>query len=368
MYSTDVMIIFWGNPLYDGRCMNMINQFRQKKYTVKVIGVSTEKEEFQINGAQIQLIDQNKFKYSLTKYFKYFKLIRYFIRKENPRTIVASDLYSLIPAAKIKKQKKYKLIYDSREIYTKLAALIKKPIIQKIWSSYEKKYIYEADYVIANANIDKNYLQSLYPNINIEIFKNLPGETFFKPPNLDLRKILCINNQTKILLYQGKLHRGRGIRFILKCLKQLNDAAFVIIGDGPMKNIYVKAAKKEGVTDKIFFIDSVPYEKLSAFSNSADIGVSVIQPISKSYENALPNKLFEYAVTGLPVICSNLLAMNEMIVQYKCGIAIGPKDTAAFIDAFKKIVKNKNQFKLSATIQKELLWQNQNRKLTEIIK
>ena len=154
----------------------------------------------------------------------------------------------------------------------------------------------------------------------------------------------------------------------MKCLKELNDTAFVIVGDGLMKNIYIKAAKKEGVTDKIFFIDSVPYEKLSAFSNSADIGVSVIQPISKSYENALPNKLFEYAVSGLPVICSNLLAMNEMIVQYKCGIAIDPKDTVAFISAFKKIVKNKNQFKLSSTIQKELLWQNQNQKLMEIIK
>ena len=41
-------------------------------------------------------------------------------------------------------------------------------------------------------------------------------------------------------------------------LKELNDTAFVIVGDGPMKNIYIKAAKKEGVTDKIFFIDSVP--------------------------------------------------------------------------------------------------------------
>ena len=31
MSSPDIMIVFWGNPLYDGRCVNMINQFRDEK-------------------------------------------------------------------------------------------------------------------------------------------------------------------------------------------------------------------------------------------------------------------------------------------------------------------------------------------------
>ena len=141
--------------------------------------------------------------------------------------------------------------------------------------------------------------------------------------------------------------------------------AFVVVGDGPMKKSYINTARKEDVSDKLFFVDSVPYTDLASFSKSADIGVTVIQPISKSYENALPNKLFEYAVSGLPVICSNLVAMKEMVSIYKCGISIPPTDLNAFIEAFNTINKNENNFKIGINLQKELLWENQNKQLIE---
>ena len=46
-----------------------------------------------------------------------------------------------------------------------------------------------------------------------------------------MRDMLCIDSETKIILYQGKLHNGRGIRFILTCLKHLDDVALVVVGD-----------------------------------------------------------------------------------------------------------------------------------------
>ena len=368
MSSPDIMIVFWGNPLYDGRCVNMINQFRDEKLTVKIIGVGKDNKTFDFNGAKIKLIDHAILNNSLTKYFKYFKLIKRILKQESPKTIIASDLYSLIPCAQFKQQQKVKLIYDSREIYTQLAGLVNRPIIQKIWSWYEKKYIYSADYVIANAEIDQEYLKDLYPKISIKIFKNLPGSGFLNAKKIDIRDMLCIDRKTKIILYQGKLHNGRGIRFILTCLKHLGDVALVVVGDGPMKKSYINTARKEDVSDKLFFVDSVPYTDLASFSKSADIGVTVIQPISKSYENALPNKLFEYAVSGLPVICSNLVAMKEMVSVYKCGISIPPTDLNAFIEAFNTINKNENNFKIGINLQKELLWENQNKQLIELIK
>ena len=155
---------------------------------------------------------------------------------------------------------------------------------------------------------------------------------------------------------------------ILTCLKHLGDVALVVVGDGPMKESYINTARKEDVSDKLFFVDSVPYTDLASFSKSADIGVTIIQPISKSYENALPNKLFEYAVSGLPVICSNLVAMKEMVSIYKCGISIPPTDLNAFIEAFNTINKNENNFKIGINLQKELLWENQNKQLIELIK
>ena len=110
--------------------------------------------------------------------------------------------------------------------------------------------------------------------------------------------------------------------------------------DGPMRPLYIKTAEKENMHDRLIIMDAVPYEDLAVFSRQAFIGLSIIQPISKSYEHALPNKLFEYAVSGLPMICSNLKAMAEMVEKYKHGIAIQYNSELEFHEAYQKILNN----------------------------
>lgn len=358
--SKKIIIVFWGNPFFDGRCMNMLDDCLSDNNQLVVLGVGDKDEEINYKDAKIILINRKKLNNSITKYFKYFKYVKNYIIKQKPDVIIASDLYSMIPIASIKKKHQAKIIYDSREIYTKLAGLKNKPIIQKIWSIYEKKNIPYVDYTLVTAKIDRDYLIKLYGSINIQIIKNLPSAHFINAKSIDLKKMLCIEENKNILIYQGKFHKGRGISFSIQCMKELNDAVLVLIGDGPRKNKYIEIAQRYQVEDKIFFVDAVPYKELSKFSSDAYIGLSMIQPISKSYEHALPNKLFEYAVAGIPSICSNLTAMKDMVAQYNTGIAIEHNNKGAFIGAYKKIMENYNQYILSEKKRQELLWINNN--------
>ena len=355
-----IIMVFWGNPFFDARCMNMVDEFLDNNNQVSVLGIAKEAQTIKHRDAKIVLMNTKKFNNSITKYFKYFNCVKKFIIKENPDIIIASDLYSMIPISQIKKHHQAEIIYDSREIYTKLASLRNKPIIQKVWSYYEKKYIYLVDCTLANAEIDRDYLLKLYGNLNIKIVKNLPGNNFLNPNSINLKKMLCINEDDDILIYQGKFHEGRGIRFVIQCITKLKNIALVLIGDGPMKIKYLETAKKYKVEDKLFFIDAVPYKQLGQFSVDAYIGLSMIQPISKSYEHALPNKLFEYAVSGLPMICSNLKAMAEMVEQYKHGIAIQYNSELEFHEAYQKILNNYNDYILNIELRNQLLWKKNN--------
>ena len=362
-----VLIIFWGHPLYDGRCVNMINQCISENYVVKILGVYNKTEKIEYKNATIQLINKNNFKNKLTKYFKYFKYIKKQIANYQPNVIIASDLYSMIPAAQIKNNVSAKIIYDSREIYTQLAGLINKPITQKIWSWYEKKYILKMDTVLVTAKIDQHYLTELYNHPNMVVMKNLPGDCFMHSVQNNLKALLCLSDEQKIFLYQGKFHNGRGIRFAIKCISKIKNTVIVLIGDGPMKAQYLNTAKKHNLEDRIFFIDAVPYEQLADFSANAYIGLSVIQPISKSYEHALPNKLFEYAVSGLPIICSDLNAMKKMISKHKTGIAIKHNSENDFIQAYEIIKNNYENYILDQKSKLDLLWTMQNKHFIEII-
>ena len=352
----NITIVFWGNPFFDGRCMNMIDELLNNNHNVSVLGIGEQAEDVEYNNAHIILMDTNKFNSSITKYFKYFKYVKNFIDNKKPDVIIASDLYSMIPVAKTKKYHNAKIIYDSRELYTQLAGLKNRPIIQKIWSYYEKKYIVQVDSTLVTAEIDKKYLLKLYQNLNIKIIKNLPGNNFLNTQSINLKQILCIDEKDKILIYQGKFHEGRGIRFIIKCMQKMDNIVLVLIGDGPMKSKYIEVAKKYNLADKIFFIDAVPYKMLNQFSADAYIGLCMIQPISKSYEHALPNKLFEYAVAGIPIICSNLTAMQEMIDKYNAGIAISYDNQTDFINAYEKITSKYTEYILNEEKQKKILW------------
>ena len=365
--SKNIKIIFWGHPLYDGRCMNMIDQFINQNHKVSVLGVGNKSEKLNYKSAQIELIDKTRLRNAFTKYFKFFHYVKKYIIYNKPDVIVASDLYSMIPAAQIKKNLRAKIIYDSRELYTQLAGLVNKPIIQKIWSWYEKKYISNMDYILVTAEIDRDYLKKLYNCKNIEVVKNLPGDCFINQQKANLKEILCLNENQKIFIYQGKFHAGRGVRLAIKWLKKIKDSVLVLIGDGPMKKQYLDIAKEYNMEENVFFIDAVPYDQLSIFASNAYIGLSLIQPISKSYEHALPNKLFEYAVSGLPVICSNLKAMQQFISKYKNGIAIDHANEKEFIDAYKQISTNYDDYVLNQQTRSMLLWNNQNEHLNRII-
>jgi glycosyltransferase involved in cell wall biosynthesis len=355
-----ILIIFWGHPLFDGRCVNMTTQLLNSNHDVYIMGVGNKSEIISYKKSTIQLIDKNLLNNSWTKYFQYFQYAKKIIKLQQPDVIIASDLYSMIPSAQIKSQHNAKIIYDSRELYTQLGGLKNKPLIQKIWSWYEKKYILKTDCVVANAEIDRDYLHKVYNHPNIQIMKNFPGEYFLKDKNISLKEQLCLDEETHIFLYQGKFHEGRGIRFSIKCISKIKKAVLVLIGEGPMKPLYIQAAEKENMHDRLIIMDAVPYEDLASFARQAFIGLSIIQPISKSYEHALPNKLFEYAVSGLPMICSNLKAMAEVVNQYKHGIVIKYNSKIEFHEAYQKILNNYNDYILNIELRKNLLWKKNN--------
>tara|TARA_B100000614_G_scaffold66367_4_gene58769 strand:+ start:5788 stop:6891 length:1104 start_codon:yes stop_codon:yes gene_type:complete len=355
-----VVIIFWGNPLYDGRCLNMINQIVAQGVNLQILGVGDQKLCVDGKGYQIKMLNKKSLKNPITKYSKYFREVKKFINMNKPNFIIASDLYSMIPAAQTK-LKNQRLIYDSRELYTKLGGLKNKPLIQKIWSFYEKKYIYDVDCTIVNAEPDRKFLLNLYGQIKTVLMKNMPGKHFLDNNDaINLKKELCIDYNQNILLYQGKFHNGRGVRFVIKMLPKIKSATLLLIGDGPMKNSYIETAKYYNVTERVVFLDAVPYNDLPKYTKSAFIGLSIIKPITESYENALPNKLFEYAVSGLPIICSKLKLMSSAVNDLGSGIAINHLKENEFINAYDKILNNRNEYILSPDQKSALLWNNNN--------
>ena len=164
---------------------------------------------------------------------------------------------------------------------------------------------------------------------------------------------------------------GRGLKIIYEIIKDFDDCILVVIGGGEKKNYYEELAKEKGIADRIIFAGKIDQNALFDYTAGADIGLALIENISVSYYYALPNKMFEYILTGVPVLASNFPQMKKIIDEFDIGLYANPENLNEVSSALKKllydkelIAKIKNNSKLAA---KELNWNKEVRKLLSIM-
>lgn len=269
-------------------------------------------------------------------------------KKIKSKFYLSADLYSLPATRYIQKKNNGILIYDSREIFSQLGHLHNKKLRQLFFKYLEKYYIRFVNKIIVSGNLDAEYLKE-YFNHKTPYFliMNLP---FYKEKvnsNL-IREKFNIDKNSKILLYQGLISIGRGIKTAIELLKFNSDYVLCIIG---AKNLYNNELEnfinENSLQERVFFTGEIPYEELHNWTCSADLGLSLFEPISFSYKLALPNKLFEYAMAGLPVISTNLPAIKDITNNYSfVAFADYPFDNSKLIKEIDSLLDDKKKDKI----------------------
>lgn len=317
-------IIFLGDFFTDGRCMNMANTILDSGNKLFVIDANPSGEN-KYREANIFHIDLSFKQSGPLRYWKFHKEVINKLHNQKFDTLISGDLFSLGALSKFRHSTK--IVFDSREIYSQLGALANKPIYQFFWSQFEKHFIKICDAVIVTAKSDGVYLKSIYPKIpNPIVLKNLPSSKMLDIPGFDLRKKFNISEKQKIFLYQGVIQYGRGLKIMIDLLEHFPNYVCVFIGNGDFTQNIKDYAFQKNCSDRVFFTGAVPYNKLLSYTKSADIGFSLIEPISKSYVHALPNKLYEYFLVGIPVVASDFPEMKKAINNYPSGLVVDPSN------------------------------------------
>lgn len=259
--------------------------------------------------------------------------------------VVASDLYALLSARYLSKVYKSKLFYDSREIYSALGPLSNSKMKQAVITVIEKYLIRSVDEFVVSGDLDAEYLKEhLKTTKPFHTILNLPPT---KPiiSNTKLRLLYPNIKDKTILIYQGVVLDGRGILPAIKAVEKDKSLALVIIGNGDKLEFFNQIVKNLRLEERVCFVGEVPYNELHDYTCSADIGLSIIEPISLSYQLALPNKMFEYVRAGIPQIATSLPAMQKIIEKHEIGVCIeNPESSEEILDAILTITSKKSFF------------------------
>ena len=365
-----VLITFLGNIDYDTRCYNLYNSLKVNGFDVSFTGFDWLTKDFKPVQGKITIHKLQKSFLSLSFYLKFIWRIKLSLFSSRASIFFAEDIYTLPFAVIFGKLKRAKIFYDSRELFGYLAGLKERKFVQFFWKTVEKLFIKYVDHIITSGSMDSDVLKEMYGVTNTIVLRNLPR--FYKPAQqTDLRNQLGISTDKKILLYQGVILKGRGIEKIFDILPDIPECIFVLIGGGEFENYYKNLAVERKVIDQVFFIGKFSQEDLPKLTPSADVGIALIENISKSYYYALPNKLFEYIMAEVPVVVSNLPQMKEIVDNFNVGFVVDPDNKDELIAALKKLTSDEvlyKKFKQNCKIaSEELNWENEIGNLLELL-
>lgn len=280
--------------------------------------------------------------------------------------LLANDLDTLPANYLCSRLRGKTLVYDSHEYFTEVPELINRKRTRNIWKWFEKKIVPKLIYVFTVSDSLAAGYMKLY-NIKFEVIRNVP---FRFKSGFEQSAIKADYSDSKQIIYQGALNKGRGIEKIIRAMKYVKGAVFLIAGDGDISAKLRELAHNEGVDDRVVFQGRIPAEELPAVTVSCHLGISFEEDMGLSYRYSLPNKIFDYIQAEIPVLCSGLDEQRKLVEKYNIGICVresGPEELAEIIQKMLSDEELRKSWSENLKIAaEELCWEKEQYKLTDL--
>ena len=253
-------------------------------------------------------------------------------------------------------------------IQTKLANIV-------MWklSKLEKQAAENANIIITISKYTQNKIIQLYeiekekirivPNgVDIQKFKPLKNQSTIK-------RQIGVNNR-QCVLFVGRLIPRKGLSFLVQAakhiIKEKEQTAFVIVGDGPQKNQLISYLEKNRIRKNFIFLGDIKDEILPLIYNCAEVFVF------PSVQEGQGIALLEAQAVSKPVITFNTGGVRETILNQETGLLVEP-NSKELANAIIKLLKNeemRNKMgkKGREFVSKNFSWEKSAKKLLETYK
>ena len=365
-----ICFTFIGDINFDSRLLKCARTLSSNGYQVSAIIAGEKRETREESGITVIKISVSSRSTAKRRFFSfYLKALLPSIRIR-AQCYFASDLYSLPLAFIAAKICRAKLLYDSRELYSSIAALQKRRIAQRFWSAIERRIIPSVDAIFTVNDSLAEILSKQFQVSKPIILLNCPPKEEIRKSDR-LRNLLSLPRGQKIILYQGGLQRGRGLFRSLSVMKKFHDAFLVILGAGNLKNKILRAIEDQNLRGRVFLLEAVPVRDLLHYTASADLGLCLIENYGVSYYYSLPNKIFEYMAAGIPVVASNFPEITRFVNSNRVGLTVDPENEEEIVNAIGRILSDADFISTLVKNCKETAkrynWENEESKLISTV-
>ncbi|MFP4944031.1 glycosyltransferase [Staphylococcus pseudintermedius] len=257
------------------------------------------------------------------------------------------------------------LVYDSHEVQTDRTGYNPERI-KKI----ERFLLQFVDTMMVENQTRAQHNEWLYgfypqPLYNYSVLYDIEQQPYY-----NLHEKLGLNQNEKILLYQGGLQQGRGLEKLIEAMPMIQEGVLVFVGGGKLTETLKAQAQQSEARDRIFFLDKVPFEKLPQITREAFVGFQVLQNVCFNHYSASSNKLFEYIMAHVPVIACDFPEIKRVVEENEVGIATDTHSSQNIAAAVNHLLQHPelyDRYRANTRRAKMIYnWQNEKQKLLNV--
>jgi glycosyltransferase involved in cell wall biosynthesis len=252
-----------------------------------------------------------------------------------------------------------KVVYDSHELWPDRN---QRPEFRPWLLAGEALFVRAANRVITTSPGYAAVMAKRYRIREPDLVRNVPQNSVTRqsdPP------------ASPVAVYVGGLLEGRGLEQSIAALSAVPGLTLRMIGPGSAAYRARLAALADslGVRDRLELVEPVAPSQVVRAVAAASFGVVLIQPVCRSYELTLPNKLLECVAAGLPVLASDLPVIAAFVRSHAVGVVVAPNDAADLASGMAALMDpafNRECRRRAAALAGELTWGAESRRLVDV--
>jgi len=325
-----LQVIAYFNPKFGGDvnvCFNLSKQLAKRNHEVTIITsdfqfVSQYAKEIRDNGVQV-LSFPCIANYGL---FLYTPSMKTWLERniENYDLIHLHNYRSYQNVIVCKYARKYRIPYIVQAHGSVLPFFEKqnlKKMFDLVWGN---KILKDARKCIAVSHVEREQYRKMgIPESQIDIIPNgiNPNEFMNLPEKGKFRNKYHISPDEKIILYLGRIHKRKGLNFLIDSIFQLsrirNDIRLILAGpdDGYLENVK-KMIQEKNLSPVVIFSGFLPEKEKYEALTDADV---LVYPGIFEIFGLVP---FEAILCGTPVIVTDDCGCGEIVKEAGCGYLV----------------------------------------------
>lgn len=212
---------------------------------------------------------------------------------------------------------------------------------KKMW--FELKTQLLSDKIVVNSNWLGRYLLKCGTNNKkiVAIYNGIDySRLVCKARREDLRRKYHIPESDHVITIVARLHPMKGHTTFLKVISIIKDTlpnlTVLIVGDGDERKSLETYSRKLNLHDTVRFLGDIA-EDINEIYRVTDLLM-----LTSQWGESFPNVILEAMSAYVPVVASNISAVNEIVDDSKNGFLVDRKDTDDFARKAITILNDKN--------------------------